>query len=305
MVQENSLKKIIIICGPTASGKTELAIKCAEKLGSFVVSADSMNVYKGLDIGTAKPTADEMKTVKHYLIDVCEPEQTFSVGDYRNLAAPIINEATNNNVIPVICGGTGFYINSLIFKMSYGKVGADLIVREKYKKLAEENGNEFVYNILKSKDENAAKKIHFNDLKRVIRALEIFENGNKKSDIIDEKIPLFDYKAFMVDIPREILYKRIDKRVDLMVKNGLFEEVKALIDRGITINNQCMQGIGYKEVYAYYMGEYDKTTAIEKIKLNTHHYAKRQITFFNRQLKTVKLPFDSAENNVKRILTFL
>lgn len=305
MVQKDCLKKVVIICGPTASGKTELAVKCAKSLNSIVISADSMNVYKNLDVGTAKPNANEKCNVPHYLIDVCEPEDTFSVGDYREMAAPILKNATEAGLIPVICGGTGFYINSLIFKMSYGNVAADIAVREKYKKLAAENGNDYVYAILKEKDEKSAEKIHCNDLKRVIRALEIFENGSKKSDIIDEKIPIYDYKAFTIDIPREILYKRIDKRVDEMVEKGIFEEVESLVSRGITENNQCMQGIGYKEILDFFNGEYDKNTAIEKIKLNTRHYAKRQITFFNRQLNTVKLPFDDAQNNVKRIISYL
>ena len=307
MVQTNSvnLKKILIICGPTASGKTDLAVKCAKALNSEVISADSMNVYKGLDVGTAKPTESEKDGVIHHLIDVCDPDETFSVGDYREIAAPIVQKLTDSGKIPIICGGTGFYINSLIYKMSYGKVSADLTVREKYFKLAEEHGNEYVYQILKSKDEKAAEKLHYNDLKRVVRALEIVENGNKKSDIIDNKTPLYDYKAFMIDVPRDVLYKRIDDRVDKMIKNGLIEEVENLINKGITDKNQCMQGIGNKEIYSFITGKTDKKTAIEQIKLNTRHYAKRQLTFFNRQIDAIKLPFDSADENVKRIMDLL
>ena len=306
MVQTNSVNhnKILIICGPTASGKTELAVKCAVKLNSEVISADSMNVYTGLDVGTAKPTNLEMEGVPHHLIDVCSPFETFSVGDYREKALPIVNRIIEDGKIPVICGGTGFYINSILYKMSYGKVSADLKTREKYFKLAEKFGNEYVYDILKEKDFKAAEKLHYNDLKRVIRALEIIENGNKKSDICDDKTPLYDYKAFMIDIPREILYKRIDERVDKMINNGLIEEVEVLISKGITDKNQCMQGIGYKEIYAYLIGNIDKETAIDQIKLNTRHYAKRQLTFFNRQIETIKLPFDTADKNAKRIMTY-
>lgn len=307
MVQKdslNSLKKVLVICGATASGKTELAVKCAKLLGSEVISADSMNVYKGLDIGTAKPNAEEMEGVKHHLIDVCATQDTFSVGDYRELAAPIVKNLTEKNVVPVICGGTGFYINSLLYKMSYGKVGRDDITRVKYLKLAEEKGNLYVYGILKEKDEKAAEKIHFNDLKRVVRALEIVENGNKKSEITDGKTLLYDYKAFMIDVPRDVLYARIGERVDKMIEKGLIGEVESLIKSGITSDNQCMQGIGYKEIYDYLTGKIDKQSAIDKIKLNTRHYAKRQITYFNRQIITVKLPFDSAENNAKRIIQY-
>ena len=307
MVQTHSLnlKKILIICGPTASGKTDLAVKCAKVLNSEVISADSINVYKGLDVGTAKPTESEKDGVIHHLIDVCDPDETFSVGDYREIAAPIVQKLTDSGKIPVICGGTGFYINSLIYKMSYGKVPADMTVREKYFSLAKEYRNEYVYQILKSKDEKAAEKLHYNDLKRVVRALEIVENGNKKSDIIDNKTPLYDYKAFMIDVPRDVLYKRIDDRVDKMIKNGLIEEVENLINKGITNKNQCMQGIGYKEIYSFITGKTDKKTAIEQIKLNTRHYAKRQLTFFNRQIDAIKLPFDSADENVKRIMDLL
>lgn len=306
MVQTNSVNhnKILIICGPTASGKTELAVKCAVNLNSEVISADSMNVYTGLDVGTAKPTNLEMEGVPHHLIDVCSPFETFSVGDYREKALPIVNRIIEDGKIPVICGGTGFYINSILYKMSYGKVSADLKTREKYIKLAEKFGNEYVYDILKEKDFKAAEKLHYNDLKRVIRALEIIENGNKKSDLNDDKTPLYDYKAFMIDVPREILYKRIDERVDKMINNGLIEEVEVLISKGITDKNQCMQGIGYKEIYAYLIGNIDKETAIDQIKLNTRHYAKRQLTFFNRQIETIKLPFDTADKNAKRIMTY-
>lgn len=307
MVQTNSinpLNRILIICGPTASGKTELAVKCAKALKTEVISADSMNVYTGLDVGTAKPTEKEMDGVVHHLIDVCAPTESFSVGDYREKAAPIVENLIKNGKIPVICGGTGFYINSLIFKMSYGKTAADIIAREKYKKIADEKGNLFVYNILKEKDEKSAEKLHFNDLKRVIRALEIVDNGVKKSELNDGKTPLYDYKAFMIDVPREILYKRIDERVDNMINNGLIEEVARIVSHGITDNNQCMQGIGYKEIYEYLNGKTDKEAAIEKIKLNTRHYAKRQITFFKKQIETIALPFDSADENVKRILSY-
>lgn len=276
------MNKILIICGATASGKTDLAIECAKILESEVISADSMNVYKNLNIGTAKPSNEEMQGVKHHLIDVVDEEKSFSVGEYRDLALPIIDSLHAQNKIPVICGGTGFYINSILYDMSYGNAGGNAEVREKYYQLASEKGNEYVYNLLKEKDLESANKLHFNDLKRVVRALEIFESGTKKSDIKDNLTPKFDYRAYAFDYERELLYQRIENRVDKMIEKGLIEEVKALIDKGISIENQCMQGIGYKEIYSYFMGEISLNKAIENIKLNSRHYAKRQITFFKK-----------------------
>ena len=229
MVQENIVKnKIIIICGPTASSKTALAVECAKRLNSQVISADSLYVYKNLNVGTAKPTLDEMQGVVHHLIDVIDADQTFSVGDYKILAEQAINNIISQGKIPIICGGTGFYINSILFDLSYGNSVANLSAREHYKKLADEFGNQYVHNILKEKDPVSASKIHFNDTKRVIRALEIFESGCIKSAINDDLTPKYDYKAYCVNYPREVLYDRINKRVDNMFNNGLIEEIEGL-----------------------------------------------------------------------------
>ena len=282
MVQKDSLKKIVIICGPTASGKTSLAVSLAKKLDTEVISADSLNVYKGLDIGTAKPTEEEKKGVRHHLIDVVSPFSEFSVVDYKNLALPVIEKLLESGKIPIVCGGTGFYINSILYDLSYGNGEADEKLRNYYKDLAERKGKEFVYGILKSKDPAAAEKLHPNDLKRVIRALEIAENGEIKSEIKDDFLPIYDYKAYSIDFPTEVLYERIEKRVDNMIKSGLVDEVKGLLSSGLTRENQCMQGIGYKEICGYLFGEYDLSTAIDMIKLNTRHYAKRQKTFFKK-----------------------
>lgn len=297
MVQENSLKKkILIICGPTASGKTDLAVECAKLLDSEVVSADSMYIYKQLDIGTAKPKLEEMQGVKHHLIDVISPFDSFSVSDYKEIATPIIEDIISRGKIPVICGGTGFYINSILYDLSYGKGEANLEVREKYNNLAKEKGNEYVYKILQEVDSESAEKLHFNDLKRVIRALEIYESGVKKSDIVDNFEPKYDYKAFSINHPRKTLYDRIDLRVDLMVNNGLIDEIKNLLDMGVNKNCQCMQAIGYKEILEHLEGLCTLEEAIDKIKLNTRHYAKRQITFFK------KLNVEKLEPNDTKIL---
>lgn len=294
--------KMIIICGPTASGKTGVAVEVAHLLKTEIISADSMNVYKGLNVGTAKPTEQEKQDVKHHLIDVAEPFDTFSVGDYREKAKPVVDNLIKSGKIPVVCGGTGFYINSLLYDLSYGNVKGDLTVRQKYFDMAEKFGAESVYAVLKEKDVKSAEKLHPNDLKRVIRALEICENGTKKSEISDELKPLYDYSAFAIDYDREILYDRIEKRVDKMLNSGLVEEVKGLMDKGVSLKNQCMQGIGYKEIYSFLSGEITLEKATEMIKLNTKHYAKRQITFFKRLPNLVWLKPDTDFNLAERIV---
>ncbi len=282
MVQENSLKKIVIICGPTASGKSDLAVEVAKILDSEIISADSMYIYKGLNVGTAKPTIAEMQGIKHHLIDVVEPNQTFTVSDYKTLAEPIIDQLHSCGKIPVICGGTGFYINSLLFDLSYGNSSSNIYAREKYKKLADEKGNKYVYDRLKEVDPQSALKLHYNDVKRVIRALEIYESGTLKSEIKDDFKPKYDYFAYSLNYDRETLYKRINLRVDKMIDDGLIDEITRLLSRGITAQDQCMQAIGYKEILDYILGYIKLEEAIERIKLNTRHYAKRQITFFKK-----------------------
>ena len=304
MVQKNRLNgKTVIICGATASGKTELAVALALKTGGEVISADSMTVYKELNVGTAKPDKTELRGVEYHLLDAASPSDNFSVGDYKELAEPILERILDEGKTPIVCGGTGFYVNSLIFDYSYGKAPANLEARKKYIDLADENGNAYVYDILKKIDPLSANKIHENDLKRVVRALEIYESGIPKSSICDEKKPKRDYAAFSIDFPREILYERINRRVDAMIKNGLVNEVQSLIDIGVTNKNQCMQGIGYKEIYSYLTGNISLEEAVEQIKLNTRRYAKRQITFFKNQLPgVINLPPVSAEENAEFII---
>ena len=303
MVQKNSINnKVIVIVGPTASGKTSLAIEIAKLLDSEIISADSMNVYKGLDIGTAKPTIEEMQGVKHHLIDVVSPFESFSVGDYKEKAKPILDNLINEGKIPIICGGTGFYVNSLLFEMSYGNVPADLETRNKYMDLAKKYGNQYVFSILQEKDYETSLKLHPNDLKRVVRALEICENGVKKSQLNDILTPLYDYQAFSFDFDRSLLYQRIEKRVDVMIENGLIDEVKSLVDLGVNHSHQCMQGIGYKEIYDYINNKTSLEDAISLLKQNTRRYAKRQITFFKKLPNLTLLKPENVKDVAKRIV---
>ena len=298
MVQEN---RVIVICGATASGKSDLAIKLAQELNTEIISADSLAIYKKLDIGTAKPSEEERKLVKHHLIDCVDEKSTFSVDDYENMAMPILKSLLNQGKIPIICGGTGFYINSLIYDLSYGNTGADEKIREKYKEIVALKGNEYLYSLLKSRDYESSLKISPNDVKRVIRALEIYDiTGKKKSEISDDKKPRFSFIAFMPEWNREELYSRINLRVDLMLKKGLIEEVKGLISGGLTKENQCMQGIGYKETYdAIISGDYSNLA--ETIKQNTRRYAKRQITFFKKYENLNYIPQNNFEQLKEKV----
>ncbi len=274
--------QILIICGPTGSGKSGLALKLAKILDTEIISADSLAIYKDLDIGTAKPTKEELAQVTHRLIDVVSPFDSFSVSDYEKLALPHIDRLLLNGKIPIICGGTGFYINSVLYKMSYGNTTENLEIREKFEELSKTKGVDYVWEELNKVDPESAKKLHKNDLVRVIRALEIFyTTGKKKSEQNDKEIPRYKYTAVMIDMDREVLYDRINRRVDIMIENGLISEVKSLINKGITKENQCMQGIGYKEVYDAIVSN-DFNGLEDLLKLNSRHYAKRQITFFKR-----------------------
>ena len=296
--------RVLVICGPTASGKTSLAVECARALDTEIISADSMLVYKGLDIGTAKPSASERKGVVHHLIDVAEPTESFSVSDYERLALPVVQSLLSRGKTPVICGGTGFYINSVLYKSQFGKAGAHPEIRKKYETYLEENGKERLHALLKECDPESASRLHPNDTKRVVRALEIFETtGRKKSDQHDLPVPRFDFVCVSVGYPREELYERINRRVDGMLNAGLAEEVRSLLERGIPLSAQCMQGIGYKEMAEGMRQGWPMTEIAELIKKNTRNYAKRQITFFRRMNNhTVLSPEHATAEEVLKLL---
>lgn len=295
------MSKLLIVCGATATGKTKLAIECAKALNGEIISADSQLVYRNLNVGTAKPSKEEMTQVKHHMIDVIDPTQTFNVGDYVEEALPIINSLLSSSKVPVICGGTGFYINSILYDLSYGNTVANQEIRCKYNELIRMYGKEYVYNILKDVDIKSAEKLHPNETQRIIRALEIYEiTGKRKSEQGDIYKSRFDYLAVSINYPREILYERIDRRVDLMFENGLVDEVKSLLASGIDKNMQCMNAIGYKEVIQCLENGANESTMRDMIKLNTRHYAKRQITFFKKLPNLVSIDYNDV--SVKEIL---
>lgn len=291
---------VLVVCGATASGKTAFAVRMAQRLKSEVVSADCMLVYKGLNIGTAKPSEEERGGIVHHLMDVADPSESFSVSDYERLALPVCERLLGQGKVPVVCGGTGFYIQALLFARRQGGVGADPVLREKYERLAREQGKEALHDLLASVDADSAEKLHPNDIRRVVRALEIYElTGRKKSEQDDGFVPRFPYLAVAFDFPREELYARADARVDEMLAAGLVDEVHMLSER-VKEDSQCLQGIGYKEVVEYLNGNCSYSTMRDVIKRNTRNYAKRQITFFKKLPGIVWLD-PKADDNEKKV----
>jgi tRNA dimethylallyltransferase len=299
--------KVIVIVGPTASGKTSLSIELAKKINGEIVSCDSMQIYKDMDIGSAKPTKEEMQGIKHYVLDEVEPTKRFSVAEYKIKAEEAIEEILKKKKVPIVVGGTGLYANSLIYGIEYDDIKLDEEYRNKLmNEASSEEGLKKLYEDAKKIDEKAIEKISPNDKKRIIRILEIYhatgknkteqEKNSRKNEV------KYDYKIFGINIERPILYERINKRVDIMVEQGLIEEVKDLIKKYPEFPT-AMQAIGYKEIVQYLNNELTKEEAIEKIKQETRRYAKRQITWFKRieNLKWID-GLENTQNNINIIL---
>lgn len=301
------MQKVIVICGPTASGKTALSIELAKKINGEIVSADSMQIYDEMNIGTAKPDKEEMQGIKHYLIGNIPPTTRYSVSEYKNDAIKAIEEIIQKGKMPIVVGGTGLYVNSLIYGIDYPEIETDLEYRNHLETVAEEEGLDYLYEKAKQIDEQAMKNISINDKKRILRVLEIYkETGKTKTQLEIESrkngVP-YDYKVFAINMPRDILYDRINKRVDIMIEKGLIEEVKDLYKKYGDKLYTSMQGIGYKEVIEYINNLVTKEEMIEKIKMETRRYAKRQLTWF-RKIENITWidGLDDIQNNVNIIL---
>ena len=283
------MNQILVVAGPTASGKTNFAVQLAKHFGGEVVSADSIQIYRELNIASAKPSAKEMQGVPHHLLDFVSPFERFSVADYVKMAKACIADIHARNRLPIVAGGTGLYISSLIDNIEFAEEETDASVREKLWQEAEEKGIEPLYARLSELDPKAAEKIHPNNKKRVIRALEIYETTGltltEQNERSRRKPSPYDARMVALCPPRELLYERIDKRVDAMVEDGLFEEAKALQNMGLNKEMQSMQGIGYKEVFNYLDGKVSREKCLEEIKKATRHYAKRQLTWFRRDAR--------------------
>ncbi|MBE5817220.1 MAG: tRNA (adenosine(37)-N6)-dimethylallyltransferase MiaA [Clostridiales bacterium] len=277
--------KILCIIGPTASGKSDVALELANKLSGEIISADSMQIYRYMDIGTAKPTKQEQEAVRHWMIDIVNPDADYSVNNYVEDVSAVISEVSSRGKLPIICGGTGLYLNSLIYDYKMTDAGKDDNYRSELYEFAEKFGVVAMHDKLRSVDNVSANNIHPNNVKRVVRALEVYhctgipmseQNNNQKT--LSSK---FDAKIIGISRERCELYDRINRRVDIMVHQGLVDEVKSLLEMGYTGNLNSMQGIGYKEFIPYLDSECSLNDAIELVKKNTRNYAKRQLTWFN------------------------
>ncbi|HBI94311.1 MAG TPA: tRNA (adenosine(37)-N6)-dimethylallyltransferase MiaA [Terrisporobacter glycolicus] len=280
------MKKIplIILTGPTAVGKTALSIELAKDLNAEIISADSMQIYEYMDIGSAKVTKEEMEGVTHHMIDEVKPDFPFSVSEFQERANKYIKEVANKGKNVLVTGGTGLYLNSLIYNMDFAKSNSNSKIREELEKELKDKGIDYMHDKLKSLDSEAACRIHKNNTKRVIRALEVCLDGKKMQDFSNDLRYNEEYLPIIIVLnrDREILYNRINKRVDIMMESGLIEEVKKLLSMGYDKNLISMQGIGYKEIIKYLEGEYTLDEAVEIIKRDSRRYAKRQITWFKR-----------------------
>lgn len=277
------MQKILAIAGATASGKSKAAVELAKKLNGEIISMDSMQIYKHMDIGTAKVTLQEMENIPHHMIDIVEPNMPFSVSDFVKLAKDKINEITARGKLPILAGGTGLYFESLIYPFNFGGAKSDEDIKNNLYKQLEQFGAEYLHKKLMEIDPIDGAKIHPNNTKRLIRALEIYEiTGNTKTNNSTNKQLLYDLDMYVLDWDREILYDRIEKRVQIMFDNGLQKEIENLLKVRITFDMQSMQGIGYKEFASYFDGKCSLDDVKNAIVLNSRHYAKRQITWFKR-----------------------
>lgn len=277
--------KIVVIAGPTAVGKTKFAIDIATHFSGEIVSCDSMQLYKYMDIGSAKPTKEEQAMAVHHMIDFLDPREDFSVAAYQKLAKKAIRDIAERKKLPIVSGGTGLYLNSLLYDMDFSAVPGDYSYRKSLEEKAENEGGIVLHEMLQKLDPEAALSIHPNNTKKVIRALERLKEGEgriRKFRDIDNETS--DYDAILIGLTRnrEELYDRINKRVDLLVESGLADEVRDMMNMGLTPDNISMKGIGYKEIMDYFLGKMTFADAVEQVKKNTRHYAKKQLTWFRR-----------------------
>lgn len=306
-------KPLIIIAGPTASGKTKTSIDLAQKIDGEIISADSMQVYRHMDIGSAKAAPEEMQGVPHHLIDVLEPTEEFNVVRFQSMAKAVMADIYARDRIPILVGGTGFYIQSILYDIDFTENEGDPAYRHELERLASEQGNEVLYRMLVEADPESAGKLHPNNVKRIIRALEYRRlTGQKISEHNQEqrqKTSPYEAYYFVLTMDRAKLYQRIDRRVDLMLEQGLVEEVRKLKKMGLTKNDVSMQGLGYKEILAYLEGEMTLEEAVYTIKRDTRHFAKRQMTWFRRETDAVWIDCDpgrrTAEDIVAELLTYI
>ena len=302
-------KPIVVLTGPTAVGKTELSIQLAKVIGGEIISADSMQVYKHMDVGSAKITPEEMDGVRHYLVDELEPFDEFHVVKFQEYAQKYLNEIYAHGKIPIIAGGTGFYIQALLNDIDFTEQESDSAYRKELEALAEEHGNQYLHDRLKEVDPESAEAIHPNNRKRVIRALEFYQETGRKISEHNAKEQMrtspYNFAYFVLNDERSHLYKRIDARVDKMIEDGLEAEVRRLKEMGCTKDMVAMQGIGYKEMLSYLDGSYSLEEAVYIIKRETRHFAKRQIPWFKRERDVIWLNKNEFDYKNEAILAYM
>lgn len=295
-------QKLIVLIGPTAVGKTSLSIELAKRFNAEIISGDSMQIYKGMDIGTAKITQEEMEGIPHHLLDIKEPEESFSTAEFQELVRAKIEEISTRGRLPMIVGGTGLYIQSAIYDYHFTASPSDQSFREALERQADEDGPEALHQTLKEADPESAARIHPNNIRRVIRALEVIHcTGKTASEVQGDQSPELLYNTALVGLTmdRELLYERINLRVDRMVEQGLLQEVKHLYDKGLR-DCQSIQAIGYKELYDYFDGNVTLQQAIENLKQNSRRYAKRQLTWFRNKMKVEWFDMSESEDIEKK-----
>ena len=306
-------KPLVVLTGPTAVGKTKASIGLAKAIGGEIISADSMQVYEYMDIGSAKIRPEEMQGIPHYLVDELKPWDEFHVVRFQQMAKKAMEQIYANGHIPIIVGGTGFYIQALLYDIDFTSTSQDDNYRQDLENLAKEKGAEYLHNMLREIDPKSAEDIHANNIKRVIRALEYYQQTGQKisehNEAEREKESAYNSAYFVLTDDRKILYDRIDKRVDLMMQEGLLEEVNALRLRGLKRESVAMQGLGYKELFGYFEGEYPLEEAVRIIKRDTRHFAKRQLTWFRRERDVIWLDKSEIgredEQLIQQMLTVL
>lgn len=302
-------KPLIILTGPTAVGKTKASILLAKAIDGEIISADSMQVYKGMDIGSAKITKEEMQGVVHHLIDVLEPDEEFHVVKFQQMAKQAMDEIYAKGKIPIVVGGTGFYIQALLYDIDFDEQETDLAYRKYLETLAKEKGATYLHDLLREVDEKAAQEIHANNVKRVIRALEFYKQTGQKISEHNEKERQkdspYNFAYLVLNDVREKLYERIDQRVDEMIRMGLVKEVEALKEKGYTKNMVSMQGLGYKEILSYLDQELSLEEAVYILKRDTRHFAKRQLTWFKRERDVIWLEKQNFGYDDEKILTWI
>lgn len=303
------MDKLIILTGPTAAGKTKLSIALAQSVNGEIISADSMQVYRHMNIGSAKIRTEEMQGIKHYLVDILEPSEDFNIVLFQKYAKNSINEILSKGKIPIIVGGTGFYIQSVLYDINFEENVSETSVRKELEEIARQKGNAFLHDMLKECDEAAAEQIHENNVRRVIRAIEFYRQTGKKisehNDIERRKEAVYDSRYFVLTDNRKRLYENIDLRVDRMIKDGLVDEVKKLINMGCKRDSTAMQGLGYKEIISYLEGEITLDEAIYIIKRDTRHFAKRQLTWFRRERDVIWVEKDKFAYDEEKMLNYM